>query len=265
MRAPECQAAIDRLAAHLAGGDHELAALEPALAHVGSCARCRAGLRFLAQALTRPATDRLTCDECVAELPWLLSSESPPSPRRRRITTHLATCPHCAAIYAELVTMDDHAWDDPQIPAPAPRPRLAFLRREPEPPPWRYQPGRLQIQLAALFGPLAHTPAAPAGVRAQAPAGTARELRLPETVAADLRVTVTCQPMLDRPDRCAIVIRVEIPSRGGWPHLKGTRVTLQRGEAPLGELETDAFGTVVFPNLAVADLAELVVAVMNGV
>jgi len=77
----------------------------------------------------------------------------------------------------------------------------------------------------------------------------------------DLAVTVEIQPIPAAPARCLIRVEADIPSRGGWPNLSGTRVTLKRDEHELETRETDPFGEVVFGEIAIDDLPNLTIVV----
>jgi hypothetical protein len=60
------------------------------------------------------------------------------------------------------------------------------------------------------------------------------------------------------PTRCTVIVKVNIPSRGGWPNLAGTEVMLKRGELELDTQTTDAYGEAVFERIATDDLAHLI-------
>lgn len=258
----ECQAAIRQLEEYLASPSSRTDDLASALVHMGGCPRCRRRLTFFAQALALSEDDHLTCAACEAALPWFVSSEEArPGARHRRVSVHLATCPRCAAVFAELRAMDQAAWGGPLTPPQARRPNLAFVRRAPEYVPWTFRPGQLSIELTGLFSPLASTFALPGGVKSAEAGGETRELKVPEAAAPDLQVTVTCQPIPGSAELCTLTVQTDIPSRGGWPYLQGTRVALQRDGEVLEEQETDAFGKVVFEHVAVASLSELAVVV----
>ncbi|MEZ4660855.1 MAG: hypothetical protein R2911_25165 [Caldilineaceae bacterium] len=84
-------------------------------------------------------------------------------------------------------------------------------------------------------------------------------------MAADLNVTVSARPKRRTADQSAIqyVVSVDaqIPSRGGWPNLAGTNVTLLVDGQAVATRQTDAFGKVVFDAVARADLGRMEVAV----
>ena len=58
-----------------------------------------------------------------------------------------------------------------------------------------------------------------------------------------------------------LTVDVNIPSRGGWPELAGSRVTLRRNDIKLATQETDAFGKAVFEGIAIAELPTFVIEV----
>jgi len=74
----------------------------------------------------------------------------------------------------------------------------------------------------------------------------------------DLNVHIHVDPARRDPQRAIIEVDVEIPSRGGWPNLAGSVVTLRRGDDLLDEQETDPFGKVVFGDVPAEDLPALV-------
>lgn len=80
-------------------------------------------------------------------------------------------------------------------------------------------------------------------------------------LAEDLAVTITAREKRGGPERCTLSVRVEIPSRGGWPHLAGTSVTLAVGGQAIETRYTDAMGETFFDNIARQDLPHLTLAV----
>jgi hypothetical protein len=80
----------------------------------------------------------------------------------------------------------------------------------------------------------------------------------------DLEVTITAEERRDDPAQCTVIVEVNVPSRGGWPNLAGTQVTLRRGEQELETQLTDAFGKAVFEDIRTEDLANLVFEITPG-
>ena len=75
----------------------------------------------------------------------------------------------------------------------------------------------------------------------------------------DLNVRISVEPSRRDPQRTSVEVEVDIPSRGGWPNLAGSTVTLRRGaEQLLEEQETDAFGKASFEDVSAEDLPLLV-------
>ena len=70
----------------------------------------------------------------------------------------------------------------------------------------------------------------------------------------DLDVRISAEAQRRDPQLLTLEVAVDIPSRGGWPHLAGSVVTLRRGADLIDEQETDAFGKAVFDNVPTADL-----------
>jgi hypothetical protein len=75
----------------------------------------------------------------------------------------------------------------------------------------------------------------------------------------DLSVTITARDAVTQPDLYTLVVEANIPSRGGWPHLADTEVTLKRSDQILEQQHTDAFGKAVFSNVFASDLAHLII------
>lgn len=75
--------------------------------------------------------------------------------------------------------------------------------------------------------------------------------------AATITTTITVTTAPTDPTRCIMAVTVDIPSRGGWPNLADTAVTLKQGEDTLATEWTDEFGKVVFGPLERAVLPDL--------
>jgi hypothetical protein len=82
----------------------------------------------------------------------------------------------------------------------------------------------------------------------------------------DLEVRIMIEPTRATADHCTLVVSVQIPSRGGFPNLGGTSVTLLRSgqPQPVAIQITNAFGEAIFADQARADLAELRVEISSG-
>ncbi len=72
-----------------------------------------------------------------------------------------------------------------------------------------------------------------------------------------MEVTITAEAEPGDSAYCTLAVEVNIPGKGGWPHLAGTTVTLKRGETVLGVRQTDAFGLVLFERVPQGELAHL--------
>lgn len=245
-------------------------ALDSAMAHMQRCPYCESSIEYLIRALTTDEEDRLTCSECQASLPAYLQAElegRADDAGWEPITRHLETCPYCAAVYASLSDLVALAYGERgEAPADYPEPDLSFLRtgataeRDGGDLWWQLDElGHLFIRLAegavrALEQP---TPRPSyAGVKSAEARRTLGQFSLEEPVE-DLAITLKVEESRDDPERCMVIITVDIPSQGGWPNLSGTRVTLKRGEKELATQWTDAFGTVVFDDVQRADLTRL--------
>lgn len=104
--------------------------------------------------------------------------------------------------------------------------------------------------LASLSGPALQ----PAMLKSAAPAGLRYELA---DAVDDLAVRIEAEPQRGDPQRWTVEVAVDIPSRGGWPHLAGSLVTLRRGDATLDQQETDPYGKALFDDLPASALPQL--------
>lgn len=250
MQTPECRRASEQLRAYLAEPMDAPAPAE-ALSHVRSCAYCRARLGFLLAALPLDAEDALTCAACQDRLPEYLLAQA----ERRAgdaewagVALHLRTCPHCAAVYADLADMLALAQRERGVEPPAyPQPRLPFAAAARPALPGRWDRlGRLVIALSAealrAFQPPQLVPGAALKAGGPQPLALARH-------EDDLAVTITVAERRDSPARCTVMVHVDIPSRNGWPHLAGSQVSVKARGAALVRQTTDAFGNVVFEDI----------------
>lgn len=204
------------------------------------------------------------CAWCASQLAAFVDVELTSNDAKARfpaVAAHLDQCLACQQAYQELLTLLalEQAGDFVAPPV-APSFDFGYLPRRPaprptQPPgrPWRLDDlGRLVIQftaelLAGLQGPLLQ----PAFLKGDAPVALTYELT---GQIDDLDVRINAEPQRRNPQRLTVEVAVDIHSRGGWPHLAGSVVTLRRGADLIDEQETDAFGKVVFDNVPAADL-----------
>ena len=129
--------------------------------------------------------------------------------------------------------------------------------------PWRLDDlGRLVIEFSTELVRVLRSPAlqpayATAGLKSDRAQRILCQFSLKEAVE-DVEVTITVEENQRDPTNCTIIVEVDIPSRGGWPNLAGTKVTLKRGELELETQLTDAFGKAVFEGVATSALPHLV-------
>ncbi len=273
MRTTECRLAIEHLLAYMENPEHHRAELSAAIRHIAGCPHCESRIGHLIRALTTGEEDGLTCQECQNLLPDYLQAELEGQVHEdawRPVALHLDICPHCSAVYAALSDLAKLAYGERGVEPPHyPAPELPFLRAKVSAPPqllevpWHLDElGRLIIQLSTELVRTLQLPAY------QSVYGTARlksdksqrvlcQLSLREAIE-DLEVSITAEEVRDDPTRCIVIVEVNIPSRGGWPNLAGTEVTLKRGEQKLETQQTDAFGKAVFEGIPTEDLAHLV-------
>ena len=168
---------------------------------------------------------------------------------------HLAGCTTCGPIYAELkallaleqseeLVMPPVAatFDFSYLPQPATMPES-----EPQPSgqPWRLDAlGRLIIQFSA---DLLRTLQGPALQPSYLKGDASRPLTYALTGALDdLDVRINAEPARNDPSGYDVEVEVDLPSRGGWPNLAGSVVTLFVDEGEFDRQETDAFGKTLF-------------------
>lgn len=271
MHTIDCREAIEQLLASWENPDQYRAEADAAMKHIKKCPHCESRVGHLIRALATDEEDSLTCQECEDLLPDYLQAEAEGQahvPRWRAVALHLETCPHCAAAYATLTDLVALAYGERGVEPPRyPVPELAFLRQkkdrhsQPVSIAWRLDElGRLIVELSAELLHALQLPAyqpAYATARLKSEKKTLFQLALKEAVK-DLEVTITAEETRDDPTRCTVSVQVHIPSRGGWPNLADTEVTIKRDEQELETQRTDAFGEAVFEGIATDDLAHLV-------
>jgi hypothetical protein len=269
----ECHAAIARLSSYIAEPRSEGVDLDAALAHVRDCLDCRHRIGYLVRALNTDAIDRLNCPDCQVRLPEFVAAAEQSSKKWRAVALHLVLCPSCAGAYADLADMIDLAHGRRGVEPPIyPTPNLSFLKPER---PWELKGLALVIKFSAELLRALRLPDQPAvaasGLKSGAPAVAASGLKSGAPAmygryilageVPDENVTIAIEPMHGDPAHRTIVVQVDIPSRGGWPNLGGTLVSLRRGDIELGDQATDGFGNAVFERIAEGDLARLVFAI----
>jgi hypothetical protein len=273
MQTEECRRALDWLAAYLADPALHLPERDAAANHIRGCAGCQARVAQLIRAHGTNEDDELVCEECQDSLPDYLTAVTDGQAGQadwQRVTLHLALCPHCAATFAQLSHLRELAEgkrgvEPPQVPAP----QLGFLASQrgaqPSPAiPWRLDElGRLIIELSGDLVRALQAATRPASFGAAGLKSNTAPVRLFQAdlneMTGDLEVSLTAEQTRRDPTRCTLLVDVRVPSRGGWPHLAGTEVTLKRDGQEVGRQATDAYGTAVFEGLAVPDLARLAV------
>lgn len=279
MQALDCDSAIEKIMTYLDDADRHRGEVERALNHISECPDCERRVGHLVRALATAGDDTLTCRECEEFLPDYLQADlegGAGAPLWRRVRLHLETCPHCAAAYATLSDLSALAYRERGTEPPHyPGPELSFLSKgqsgvsKGTGKPWRVDAlGQLIIQFSAEMvrawqAPGAQPAHAKAGLKSSKSPGVSGQLSITEAVE-DLKVTITTESQRDDPDRCIVVVKVDIPSRGGWPNLADTEVRLKRTEQELEIQATDAHGEVVFEGIATDDLAQLAFEITPG-
>jgi hypothetical protein len=222
-------------------------------------------MKEFAKAILSKEGDKIVCSACEAQLAEYVDAKVmgiEPAEDSAQIELHLQVCPRCARVYRELMTLMTSAYTE-RVPRPARKPRfdLSFLPTKPAELFWWDELGRLIIEFSAelvrALQPPTYQPTY-AAVKSPKSSKTLCQLSLKEEVGEDLEVTITAEEMRDDPTLCTAFVEVSIPSRGGWPNLANTEVTLKRGEAELETQLTDAFGEAIFEGINTDDLAHLV-------
>jgi len=278
MQTADCQTAIEQLLTYLEDPDRPRAALDAVIRHIEGCSHCEHGVAHLVQALQTDEEDSLTCEACQVLFPDYFQAEMEGQANQdlwRPLILHLETCPHCSAEYATLTDLTALAYGERgEAPPDIPEPDLSFLGKkqagdsQPVRIPWRLEElGRLVIQFSSELVQQAFQPPpdplayAGAGLKSTQSTGTLGQISLEEV--EDLKVTLTAEKMND-PRRCTVTVEVDIPSRGGWPNLANTEVTLKRSDVESETDLTDAYGQVIFDEIAIEELAQLVFEITVG-
>lgn len=204
------------------------------------------------------------CAACQADLAAYIDAELEGQPAANRfpmVAGHLPTCADCQQVYRELQSLLTAEWrgqlELPPVPAAFDFAYLPAENQAAARAAWRLDElGRLVIQLTA---DLLRGLQGPAWQPSYLKSGRAPVLdyRLAGEVE-DLNVHITAEPGRGDPQRLLVAVEVDIPTRGGWPNLAGSLVTLRRGSEVVEEQETDAFGKAVFEGVPAEDLADLV-------
>lgn len=273
METRECRAAIEQLLAYQENPDLQRAEVDAAISHMRECPYCESRMGHLVRALAMEEEDRLTCQECQDLLPGYLQAERAgqgSKDRWRPLALHLETCPHCSEAYATLSDLAALAFGERgEEPPHYPAADLSFLPRQPAQPSWHLDElGRLIIEfsadlLRALQPPISRPAYATTRVKSDQSRKTLCQFSLKEIVD-DLEVKISAEETREDATHCTVIVEVNIPSRGGWPHLADTEVTIKRGERDLETQFTDAFGKAVFKGIASEDLAHLVFEINPG-
>lgn len=177
-----------------------------------------------------------------------------------RLKAHLDRCPYCQA---ELTQLTDFLITETTAPALMAE-EAAWTQGDGFE--WQYLPqaGRVIIRLVgeALDAAAHHLQQrwsppsgrlAPGGVRGSQPL---LEMTLSQGID-DFEAVISVATRLKDPTQCNITIKVNIPSRGGWPNLAGTEVILKREGTTIATQATNAFGQVVFKEITPAELTKL--------
>lgn len=267
METVHCRMAIEHLLTYLDQPDLHQAELNAALRHIAACRSCERRTGYLVRALNTPEEDTLTCRECEELLPEYYQAEiegQAAGARWRPVARHLATCPHCSAAYATLTDLSALAFGERGASPPSYPPLdLSFLSEKKAESPqsmslWRLDEwGRLLIQLSDELIHAWQPPAFAAAGLKQAETSARTLGQLSVQPHKDLEVTITAEQQRSDPVHCTITVQVNLPSRGGWPNLARTEVTLKRNQETLATHMTDAYGEAVFEKIATADLPQL--------
>ena len=130
--------------------------------------------------------------------------------------------------------------------------------------PWHFNKlGRLVIDFSTqLLDSLVPPTAQLAGIKSvRSKAGKTLVDYMLDAAKEDLQVQIVARELSSDPSLCTVTVKVDVPSRGGWPNLGETMVTLTIGAAEPKQSSqsqlTDAFGEAHFENINVTDLPNL--------
>jgi hypothetical protein len=175
-----------------------------------------------------------------------------------RLRAHLDKCPHCQAEFGRLVEFLAAA-ALPANPSPAAE-EVAWTQEQG----FKWRLGKvgqviihflsetLPQNFSSLWQPI--QPAYAMAKRGAEPAARVLGHLSLKEAGQDLEVTITAEPTRDDSTSCTLIVEVNIPSRGGWPHLANTEVILKQNETTLATRVTDAFGKAIFEEIALAEL-----------
>lgn len=212
-----------------------------------------------------PTPDCPTCDSQLAAFVDAELAGAAVEARFPAVAAHLAQCSHCQQAHQELrALLHLERAGKLAVPSAPARFDFSYLPSRPpaaaapaQPKPWRLDAlGRLVIEFTAeLLRNLPGPTLQPAMLKGEPLASLRYELA---DVVDDVAVRIEVEPQRRNPQRLTIEVDVEIPSRGGWPHLAGSVVALRRGDELIDKQETDSFGKALFDGVPAADLPQLV-------
>jgi len=261
---------IETLLTYLKNPDLHQAELATMLHQINGSAEGQHRIERLVKAVTTKREDQLTDQECIDLLPDYYQADlkgQAGEPRWRPVARHLESCPYCSTAYALLSDLMAVATGERGVEPPSyPEFDLSFLQAasteapQTAPRAWGLDElGRLILEFSTELVRTWQPPAqAMAGLKSEEAEKVLGQARW-EREGVDIEVEIVAKAQPNEPSRCTIMVEANIPSRGGWPNLADTRVTLKRRDKT--ELETqltDPFGQALFKGVAVDDLPELV-------
>lgn len=229
-------------------------------------------MKEFARALLAPQLDSLPCAACQAQLPDYVTALALEGDKAQAnftaILQHLQQCPACASAAEELIMLVELGVDDSlSVPEVTPQFDFSFLE---DPIPsgqpslatqWWESAGKLVLRLSAELLAILQPPPlqrALIGVKTGETEETLAVWNVDQS-AYDLRATVTISQLAGQTQFCSILVGVEVPSRGEWPHLADIEVTLKQAEVVLARQETDPFGKVLFNKIPQTSLVDLMI------
>ena len=261
---------IETLLTCLKNPDLHRVELEAMLHQIKGSAEGQHRIEWLVKAVTMEREDQLTDQECIDLLPDYYQADlegQAGEPRWRAVALHLESCPYCSTAYALLSDLIDLAIGERGVEPPDyPEPDLSFLWAASTEAPqttsraWGLDElGRLILEFSTELVSAWQLPAqAMAGLKSEGAEKVLGQARW-EREGVDLEVEIIAKTQPDEPSRCTIMVEANIPSRGGWPNLADTKVTLKRRDKTELDMQlTNAFGQALFEGVDVDDLPELV-------
>jgi len=209
-------------------------------------------------------------EEALARYAELEMSGGTPQEQFAEVRAHLDRCTDCAERYADLLALLQ-AEAAGRVPPVSARHRfdLGFLPKKPKAKgvpdraSWRLDElGRLIVEfstelLRSLQPPVYQPAFAVAGLKSKGDPRTLYKFVLTEALEG-LEMTLSAERSRNDPDRCDVVVLVDVSEGKEERSLAGIEVHLKQGEQERDTQWTNGLGEAVFENISVDTLGDLV-------